>query len=157
MTSYIVDFSKVKTMYELHQLLKDSFYFPDYYGMNMDAFWDCITWDIDIPATIYISGIDRLPKDLCSAKEKLKEILNRAVKWYEKMGMELNVVYDDYSIKLQMEQFQTAPCCLIAPAHTDSCFFIQYVIFYPQPRLQATSRCTAWKLCYFSQCASIYR
>ena len=99
MKNYIVDFSKVKTMYELHQLLKDSFAFPDHYGMNMDAFWDCITWDIDIPATIYISGIDRLPKDLYLAKEKLNEILDRTVKWYEKIGMELNVVYDDRDCK----------------------------------------------------------
>lgn len=38
MASYITDFGKVKIMYELHQLLKDSFDFPDYYGMNMNYF-----------------------------------------------------------------------------------------------------------------------
>lgn len=37
---------------------------PDYYGMNTDSFRDCITLDIEIPATIYIEGIDSLPKDL---------------------------------------------------------------------------------------------
>ena len=26
-----------------HVLLKEVFDFPDYYGKNLDAFWDCIT------------------------------------------------------------------------------------------------------------------
>lgn len=26
-----------------HKILKDAFEFPEYYGKNFDAFWDCIT------------------------------------------------------------------------------------------------------------------
>ena len=28
---------------ETHQVFKELFQFPDYYGKNLDAFWDCIT------------------------------------------------------------------------------------------------------------------
>lgn len=95
MNSYTINLKNVKTVYTLHQELKDSLKFPDYYGMNMDAFWDCITWDIEVPATIYIEGIDSLPKELQATKNKLINILNRAIEWYKKINMDLNIVYVD--------------------------------------------------------------
>lgn len=64
--------------------------------MNMDALWDCISSaDIEIPATIYIEGIDSLPKDLKRSKNVLIELLNEAVEWYKNIDMELNVIYVD--------------------------------------------------------------
>lgn len=95
MTNYTVNLKNVKTVYALHQELKDSLDFPDYYGMNMDAFWDCITWDIETPATICIEGIDSLPKDLTEIGNKLIKILDRAVEWYKDINMKLNVIYVD--------------------------------------------------------------
>lgn len=95
MTNYTVNFRNVKTVYELHRELKTGLRFPDYYGMNMDACWDCITWDIEIPATIYIEGINSLPKDMLGFGNKLIKILDRAIEWYKGINMELNVVYVD--------------------------------------------------------------
>ncbi|MCD8181007.1 MAG: barstar family protein [Firmicutes bacterium] len=96
MTNYTVNFRNVKTVYALHQELKDSLHLPEYYGMNMDALWDCISSaDIEIPATIYIEGIDSLPKDLKRSKNVLIELLNEAVEWYKNIDMELNVIYVD--------------------------------------------------------------
>ncbi len=64
--------------------------------MNMDALWDCISSaDIEIPATIYIEGINSLPKDLKEEREILIELLTDAVEWYKEIDMELNVVYVD--------------------------------------------------------------
>lgn len=42
MMNYTVNLKGVKTVYTLHQALKDGLHLPDYYGMNMDALWDCI-------------------------------------------------------------------------------------------------------------------
>ncbi len=96
MMNYTVNLKGVKTVYTLHQALKDGLHLPDYYGMNMDALWDCISSaDIEIPATIYIEGINSLPKDLHEKKEILIELLNDAVKWYKEIDMTLNVVYID--------------------------------------------------------------
>lgn len=68
---------------------------PDYYGMNTDSFRDCITLDIEIPATIYIEGINFLPKDLKEEREILIKSLGDAVKWYKKIDMKLKIVYID--------------------------------------------------------------
>ena len=43
MDQYIVDFSKVKHYIEIHEVLKRDLDFPDYYGGNTDALWDCLT------------------------------------------------------------------------------------------------------------------
>ena len=95
MIEYKINLKNIETIQMLHQELKDSLRFPDYYGMNMDAFWDCITWDIDVPATIYVEGINSLPKDLDEKKNLLIEILSDAVEWYKDINMELKVVYLD--------------------------------------------------------------
>ena len=93
MTNYKVNLRNVSTLYELHQKIKDSFQFPDYYGMNLDAFWDCITYDIEIPAVIYIEGINTLPKALTEIGHNLMRILDRAVEWYKKIDMDLKIIY----------------------------------------------------------------
>lgn len=41
--THIIDFQKIKTPDDLHEYFKTEFAFPDYYGMNWDAFWDCMT------------------------------------------------------------------------------------------------------------------
>ena len=40
---YILDFTGVKTWVDIHAIIEKEFDFPDYYGANWDAFWDCIT------------------------------------------------------------------------------------------------------------------
>jgi ribonuclease inhibitor len=36
----------------LHAHLKERLGFPDYYGENLDALWDCLRADVDLPITI---------------------------------------------------------------------------------------------------------
>lgn len=40
---YVVDFSEVTEITDIHNVLAKAFAFPDYYGKNWDAFWDCLT------------------------------------------------------------------------------------------------------------------
>ena len=40
MNTITLDFSGIKSYWELHEYLKESFRLPDYYGHNMDALWD---------------------------------------------------------------------------------------------------------------------
>lgn len=48
MKKAILDLTGCKYWHELHQRIQDSLEFPDYYGKNLDAFWDCISCDCDI-------------------------------------------------------------------------------------------------------------
>ena len=39
----VIDIGEVNSSDELHKLLSEKLRFPEYYGMNFDAFWDVIT------------------------------------------------------------------------------------------------------------------
>ena len=40
---YKVDFSEIQYYIEIHEALKRDLDFPDYYGGNLYALWDCLT------------------------------------------------------------------------------------------------------------------
>ena len=70
---YKVDFSEVKHYIEIHEILKRDLDFPDYYGGNLDALWDCLTDQLLSGITyIEIRGTEILDKHF---PEDSKEIL----------------------------------------------------------------------------------
>ena len=64
MNHFVLDFSEIKTVLELHQYLKKVFDLPDYYGNNMDALWDCLSCCYDESTTIELRHLDNLRKRL---------------------------------------------------------------------------------------------
>ena len=74
MKTIILDFTNCRYIGELHKILKEAFDFPDYYGENLDALWDCLEYYCDYNLHIYIAGYNNLPKDFDSYKEKIYEI-----------------------------------------------------------------------------------
>lgn len=54
-----IDVGTVTSREELHALLAESFGFPDYYGMNWDAFDECIR-DFAPSCVIRVTGIEKL-------------------------------------------------------------------------------------------------
>ncbi|EPM40479.1 barstar family protein [Vibrio natriegens] len=43
-----IDLTMIENENQLHELMANCFGFPDYYGKNWDAFWDCLC-DSDLP------------------------------------------------------------------------------------------------------------
>lgn len=62
----VLDFSKCKYVGEIHCCLKEVFGFPEYYGKNWSALWDCIDgyFEDDETRTIIVKGFKTLPDDL---------------------------------------------------------------------------------------------
>lgn len=52
---YTVDFTNVQYYSEMHGIIGKSLDFPDYYGCNWDAFWDCLTDMVGRPVHIELS------------------------------------------------------------------------------------------------------
>ena len=72
---YIVDFSKVNYYLEMHAVIEKSLDFPDYYGCNWDAFWDCLTDMYGDPIYIKIIGIEVIERKFGDAADKMIGIL----------------------------------------------------------------------------------
>ena len=74
MNHFMLDFSEIKTVLELHQYLKESFDLPEYYGNNMDALWDCLSCCYDESTTIELRNLDVLRKRLEQTTQIMLEV-----------------------------------------------------------------------------------
>ncbi len=43
MISFILEGSKINSVQDFHKEIAEIFNFPDFYGKNLDALWDCLT------------------------------------------------------------------------------------------------------------------
>ena len=74
MKKIVLDFTNCNDM---HKLLKEIFEFPDYYGENWSAFWDCLRDFYDSPSIVEIYGLYKLPKEFDEDIEIMLRILDR--------------------------------------------------------------------------------
>ena len=44
----VLDLTDVSDLEDLHNRIKKALDFPDYYGANWNAFWDCLNRDCDV-------------------------------------------------------------------------------------------------------------
>ena len=49
MKEVTLDGKKILTESSFHEEMKNKLDLPDYYGENLDALWDCITGEIELP------------------------------------------------------------------------------------------------------------
>lgn len=73
MKKIIIDFNGCRTYHKFHQILKESFDFPNYYGENLDALWDCLDNYCDFDLIVEIKGFNSLPKEL---KQYIPKVMN---------------------------------------------------------------------------------
>ena len=72
----ILDFSQCKNFGEIHKIIKEKLGFPDYYGENLDALWDCMRFYTNDNLKVIVKGMSLLPKDWSDYTEKIIEIFN---------------------------------------------------------------------------------
>ena len=80
---YILDFTNVQYYGEVHKIIKDALDFPDYYGENWSAFWDCLTDMVDDPIHLQILGLHNFQKKFPESCAKMLEILERLRHWHD--------------------------------------------------------------------------
>ncbi len=74
---YIIDFTGVKYYLQIHEIIKEALDFPDYYGKNWDAFWDCLTDMVGETIHIEIYGFHILEEKFPDTAQKFIKILKR--------------------------------------------------------------------------------
>ncbi len=76
-----VDFSECRYLGEIHKVLKQQLDFPDYYGENLSALWDCLRYYSFEDTKIIVKGISELPSEL-------KEYMNRIIEVFDDVHTE---------------------------------------------------------------------
>ena len=89
---YTLDFSNVSHFLEIHAILRKELDFPDYYGCNLDALWDCLTDMVGRPIHIEIIGLEAVEQKFGDYASKLIELFTE-LKHYD----------DEYSHEIQIE------------------------------------------------------
>lgn len=90
MKTIILDSSKFTSIEKLHEELKLKFNFPDYYGNNLDALWDCLTTDIELPITVYLDNFDKSKNFLGAYSDMTLSLLKDVAEYHG----------DDFILKL---------------------------------------------------------
>ena len=73
--TYIIDFTNIEYCSEVHSVIKSSLDFPDYYGCNWDAFWDCITDMYGEKMHIKIIGLEVIKRKFDGSADMLVSLL----------------------------------------------------------------------------------
>lgn len=72
----VLDLNGVSNLEDLHNRIKKALDFPDYYGKNWNAFWDCLNRDCDIDF-VKIIGCNTVSKKMFAHIEIMKELLEK--------------------------------------------------------------------------------
>ena len=65
----------------MHQQLQECLSFPDYYGQNLDALWDCLNY-IDLPLTVRWHHF-------AASQQQLGDYANRTLQTFQEAQTEL--------------------------------------------------------------------
>lgn len=102
---YVVDFTNVKNYFDMHFIIRDSLDFPDYYGCNWSAFWDCLTDMITLDGKLHIEiiGLDIIKEKFDDSADMILKILKRFKhfgnsKYAEQI--EIDIILGDNRIRL---------------------------------------------------------
>ena len=84
-----IDVKNVTNANQLHSLLKKKLNFPNYYGMNWDAFWDAITGLVEMPKKLIIVGWENVEKTIPQDLIIMKSLLNKLNEEHPSWGCEV--------------------------------------------------------------------
>ena len=101
---YTIDFTNVQHYLEMHFIIREALDWPDYYGCNWDAFWDCLTNMVGRPVHIEIIGLDVIERKFDDAARIMIETL-KEFKHYDDdeyvNDIQIEIVSGDVRISLK--------------------------------------------------------
>lgn len=77
-TTYTVDFENAHNYFEIHDALKSGLDFPEYYGANLDALYDCLTEMIDNDSIIILKNFQNAEKASEDYANKILKVFHNA-------------------------------------------------------------------------------
>ncbi|MGF7037363.1 barstar family protein [Mucilaginibacter lappiensis] len=79
----IIEGERITTIDDFHLEIKKKLGFPEYYGENLNALWDCLTSSIDLPVTLIWRNFD-------ISKANLENEFNSIIDLFSSAEKEIN-------------------------------------------------------------------
>ena len=99
MKIYKVELKDVTSRAQLHEALKRGLELPEYYGNNLDALWDCLTSDLQLPCAAYVLGLEALPEEIRPLGNRVMELMGQAAAWHTARGRRMRLVRGEMLIR----------------------------------------------------------
>lgn len=100
---YTVDFKGARHYLEIHKALKDGLDFPDYYGGNLDALWDCMTELIDNNVVIILKNYQFVEKANKEYAEKILDVFKDAKHFANDAFVGARIVVERDGVETEIE------------------------------------------------------
>ena len=94
MNKYTIDFTECKYILQIHKAIKHGLDFPDYYGENWSALWDCLFDMGNDELCIEIIGLDKLHKEFHDDINIMLELMSDYRKKYNP-HLVIKIIYAD--------------------------------------------------------------
>ncbi len=85
----IIDGLMIKNKKQFHECIKNKMEFPEYYGNNLDALWDCLTGWIELPIEVEWRNFKYSKEQLGEYSNKIIEVFKEAE---EELGEEFKFI-----------------------------------------------------------------
>ena len=82
MKTIILDGTEIISMSDIHNIFSEELNFPEYYGRNLDALYDCLS-DVSEEVEIIIENKAEMEEDLGVSFERLCSLLDDISEEYE--------------------------------------------------------------------------
>ena len=93
MDKYRLNFSGVTGAVGIHEVIMNGLEFPEYYGANTDALWDCMTDMLGDPTEIEIVGFENVKKQFAEEWSGIMRIMQRVRHAYSDKYLSSFVIY----------------------------------------------------------------
>ncbi len=101
---YTLDFRQIKNYLEMHFIIKKEFDWPDYYGCNWDAFWDCLTNMLGRPIRIEILGLDVVERKFDDSARQMIALLKEFKHFNsDEYVNDIQIVMVDGDVRVEIE------------------------------------------------------
>ena len=90
---YKLDFTNIKCYSEIHKIIASAFDFPEYYGENFDAMWDCLTDIAGRKNIVEIYGLDIIREKFDGTAEILTQIFSEWKHWLNDKYCDITHIY----------------------------------------------------------------
>ncbi len=74
---------------QFHKVIKDKLEFPNYYGENLNALWDCLSAWVELPLTIVWIGFEESKQKMGQTAEDILQVFRDAEKRLNGFKIEL--------------------------------------------------------------------